>query len=293
MMPKFVDLIIVVDDKSTDNTAKAAEIAASSAKKKLKIIRHEVNQGVGASIVTGFREAIKQNSDVAAVMDGDAQMAPDELKSLCLPVVLGQADYVKGNRLIYRQAWKTIPKVRYLGNSVLSLLTKIASGYWHVADSQAGYKAISVKILKKMPLDNLYKRYGFHNDLLVHLNIFRARVKEISIKPIYNIGEKSGIRLWKVIPALTWLLTRRFFWRLKVKYIIEDFHPLVFFYLLAATLSVASIFLLVRLIYIWIITSHIPPINALALMFSLIMTGQFLFFAMWLDMDYNKDLRVK
>lgn len=291
--PKFVDLIIVVDDKSTDNTAKVAKVAATSAKKKLIVVSHKVNKGVGASIVSGFKKAIELNYDVVAVMDGDAQMAPDELEYLCVPVVKNHADYVKGNRLIYRQAWNKIPKIRYLGNSFLSLLTKIASGYWHVADSQAGYKAVSVEILKKMNLDNLYNRYGFHNDLLIQLNVVRARVKEIMIKPIYNVGEKSQIRLWKVIPTISWLLLRRFFWRLKVKYIIEDFHPLIFFYFFSICLFITNIWLFIRLIYLWVQNGKIPPINALALMFCLIMLGQFLFFAMWLDMDYNKDLKVK
>jgi len=292
-MPDFVDLIIVVDDFSQDRTIQMAEKASSSYKKKLKTIQSSVNQGVGASIVAGYREAIRLKMDIVAVMAGDGQMNPLELKDIVGPIIKNEAEYVKGNRLIYGQAWKKIPRVRYLGNSVLSLLTKIASGYWHVADSQTGYIAIARPILEKINLDNLYKRYGFPNDLLIHLNIARAKIKEVPIKPIYHRGGKSGIRLWKVIPTISWLLLRRFFWRLKVKYIIEDFHPLVFFYFLALILTFSSIILLIRLIWIWIDVDRIPPINTLALMFCLIMAGQFLFFAMWFDMDYNKDLRVK
>lgn len=291
-MPSFVDHIIIVDDKSTDKTSKIVkDLSHKNNKIILKI--HPKNQGVGAAIVTGYEEAVKQKDDVIAVMAGDAQMDPAELKDLCLPIALNEAEYVKGNRFFYGQAWNMIPKVRYLGNSVLSLFTKISSGYWHIADSQTGYTAVSTESLQKIRLSRLYPRYGFPNDMLIHLNIVHARVKEIPIKPIYHAGGKSGIRLWKVIPTISWLLIKRFFWRLTVKYIVEDFHPMVFFYMASFFLNLASIYLLIRLIMLWQVNLRIPPTNALALFFCVIMSTQFLFFAMWFDMDYNKDLKVK
>ncbi|MEI6040072.1 MAG: glycosyltransferase family 2 protein [Candidatus Berkelbacteria bacterium] len=292
-MPNFVDLIIIVDDASTDQTAKKVREAAKKFNKKVELIINRKNFGVGGAIVIGYEFALKKKIDCTAVMAGDAQMDPTELKDICLPVVRNEAEYVKGNRLIYGKAWQMMPKIRYLGNSALSLLTKIASGYWHVADSQTGYAAISYKALSEMNVGNLYKQYGFPNDVLVHLNLINARVKEIPIKPIYHTDGKSGIRIWKVIPTISWLLIRRFFWRLKKKYIIEDFHPLVFFYFFSMILTVVGLFLLVRLINIMVTTGHTPPMNALALFFCLIMAPQFSFFAMWFDMDYNKDLRVK
>lgn len=292
-MPDFVDLIIVADDASQDRSLAVAKKTAQAYHKKIEIIKHAHNQGVGASIISGYVWAVAFKVDVVAVMAGDAQMDPDELETIINPIAIGEADFVKGNRFIYGQAWRMIPKVRYLGNSVLSLLTKIASGYWHVADSQTGYVAISREMLEKIPLENLYKRYGFPNDLLVHLNIFHGRLKEIPIKPIYNVGGKSGIRLWKVVPTISWLLLRRFFWRLKIKYVIEDFHPLVFFYFFSVILLIIGLVLFGRLVNLTIINGKIPPINALALFFCTIMASQFLFFAMWFDMDYNKDLRVK
>ena len=102
--------------------------------------------------------------DVVAVMAGDAQMDPDDLPSVIEPIVFEEAEYVKGNRLFTGEAWETIPRYRYLGNSALSLLTKVASGYWHVADSQTGYTAISNAALNVLPLDKLYKRYGLTKD---------------------------------------------------------------------------------------------------------------------------------
>lgn len=292
-MPAFVDLIVIIDDASRDKTVLEARTAAKTYHRKTEVLTHKVNAGVGAAAVTGFTRVLELKYDIIVIVNGDAQMDPGEMKGLVLPIIEGKADFTKGNRLIYGQAWKMIPKVRYFGNSVLSLLTKITSGYWHVADSQTGYVAMSRSILEKININNLYKRYGFPNDLLIHMNVARARLMEIPIKPIYNIGEKSGIKLWKVIPAISWLLFRRFFWRLKVKYIIEDFHPLVFFYFSSFGLNFIGLLLLVRLIYITVTSNHVPSVNALALFFCIIMASQFLFFAMWFDMDYNKDLRIK
>lgn len=289
-IPKFVDKIIVVDDKSTDKTKMVVQ-QIKKINKRILFVVHNENKGVGASIVSGYKKSLEIKMDVTAVMAGDAQMNPKELKKLVTPIIYDEVEYVKGNRLIYNKAWQTIPKIRYLGNSALSLFTKIASGYWHIADSQTGYTVISNSALKKLWLDHLYPRYGFPNDILVHLNIISARIKEIPIEPIYNVGEKSGIKLWKVIPTLSWLLFSRFLWRLKRKYIIENFHPLVFFYISSILLSILNVVLLVRLIIVWANTGGIPPINALAFFFCMIMVTQFTFFAMWMDMDWNKSLQ--
>ena len=135
-IPGFVDRIFVVDDASTDATAERARGVDDP---RVELIVHERNQGVGAAIVTGYKRALAARVDAVAVMAGDNQMDPDELEQLALPVVRGELDYAKANRLFTGSAWKLIPRSRYLGNAVLSLLTKIASGYWHVADSQAGY----------------------------------------------------------------------------------------------------------------------------------------------------------
>ena len=142
----------------------------------------------------------------------------------------GEVDYAKANRLFTGRAWELIPHTRYLGNAVLSLLTKIASGYWHVADSQAGYTASRCATLELLDLDRIYTRYGFPNDMLVHLNVWNARVRDVPSRPIYGVGERSGIKIRKVVPRISWLLFKGFFWRLREKYVIRDFHPLVFFY---------------------------------------------------------------
>ncbi|MEX2161692.1 MAG: glycosyltransferase family 2 protein [Anaerolineales bacterium] len=291
-MPVYVDSIIVVDDKSRDSTVKKVEKIIKQKKHgRVKLIRLSKNSGVGVAIVRGYRQAVEDGMEIVAVMAGDAQMDPNDLKNIIGPVARGEADYVKGNRLYTGEAWKIIPKHRYLGNAFLSLLTKMSSGYWHLADSQTGFTAISATAIKLLPLYKLYPRYGYPNHLLAMLNVYSQRVKDVPIRPVYNIGEKSGIRLWQVIPALSWLLFKNFIWRMWQKYIIRDFHPLIFFYALAFMLLGASIPLGLRIILIWRDTGNIPPINALAVMFTLITGVQSLFFAMWFDMENNKGIR--
>lgn len=290
-MPEFVDKIVIVDDKSKDKTIEIVKGYLEKYGERLILIQHEENQGVGAAIVTGYKWARDSKMEITAVMAGDAQMDPDDLPRLLGTIIEDRIDYVKGNRLFTGQAWQKIPRLRYLGNSCLSLLTKIASGYWHVADSQTGYTAITLEVLENINLDTIYKRYGMPNDLLVHINIGNYRVKDIPINPVYNIGEKSGIRLWKVIPTLSWLLLRRFFWRLKEKYVIRDFHPLIFFYLLGLILfPIGSIFG-IYLIYYRIMCGQVASTSALFASFLFISGLQSLFFAMWFDMEYNKGLK--
>ncbi|MBS1985912.1 MAG: glycosyltransferase family 2 protein [Bdellovibrionales bacterium] len=289
-MPDFVDHIIIVDDTSKDRTS---EVVAARAKTnpKVVLIRHEVNQGVGGAIATGYKWARDHDVDAAAVMAGDAQMDPADLPALLDPVVAGLCDYSKGNRLVTGEAFKKIPKVRYFGNSALSLLTKIASGYWHVADSQTGYTVINKQALHAINWDLMFKRYGQPNDLLVTLNVNNFRVRDVPVAPVYNIGEKSGIKVRKVLFTISWLLVKLFLWRLKEKYIIRDFHPLVFFYAFGALLFFVGALLFARLLAFWYIDGAIPQINFLTCMFCGIMGVQFTLFAMWFDMESNKHLR--
>jgi glycosyltransferase involved in cell wall biosynthesis len=289
-IPPFIDHIVVVDDASRDRTG---EVIKDYQKKEPRIIYlcNERNEGVGGSIVTGYKWARDNETDISVVMAGDAQMDPQDLPKLLDPIVEGEADYSKGNRLFTGKAWNLIPKTRYLGNAALSLLTKIASGYWHVADSQSGYGAITLKVLKTLDLDSIYKRYGMPNDLLVRLNIYQFRVKDVPVNPIYGIGERSGIKIYKVIFTLTFLLMKLFLWRLKEKYIIRDFHPLVLFYLMGFVLTPIGI---VFGCYLLIYRFFVGPVALTSALFSAFFTIsglQSLFFAMWFDMEYNKDLK--
>jgi hypothetical protein len=224
-------------------------------------------------------------------MAGDAQMDPADLPKLAGPVARGEVDYAKGNRLFTGESWHMIPHYRYLGNALLSLMTKIASGYWHIADSQTGYTAISSEILRRLDLINIYKRYGMPNDMLIKLNCINARVRDIPVKPVYNVGERSGIRLRKVIPTLSLLLMRGFFVRLWRKYVILDFHPLVFFYTLGLLTTPVGIVMGLALFVYRLLGHGVVTTSALFAAFLVISGFQLLFFAMWFDMEYNKELR--
>jgi glycosyltransferase involved in cell wall biosynthesis len=287
-VPGFVDRIFVVDDASRDGTAAAARAVGDP---RVEVIVHERNAGVGAAIVTGYEHAVMQGVDVTCVMAGDNQMDPADLERIALPVARGEVDYAKANRLISGEAWQVIPRSRYLGNAVLSFLTKIASGYWHVADSQSGYTAASREILEQLDLDRIYRGYGFPNDMLVHLNVWNARVRDIPSRPVYNVGEKSGIKIRRVVPRISWLLIKGFFWRMKEKYVIRDFHPLVFFYVLGFLMTLLGLGLGIAEVVLRIMGNEVSVGTVVLVSLLLIFGSQFTLFAMWFDMESNKDLR--
>jgi glycosyltransferase involved in cell wall biosynthesis len=286
-IPDFVDRVIVVDDQSRDGTVAAVEEIQDP---RVELIRHERNQGVGAAIVTGYERARDERLDVTAVMAADNQMDPEDLEALVAPVARGEVDYAKANRLFTGQAWQLIPRYRYLGNAVLSLLTKIASGYWHVADSQSGYTAVSLRYLELLDLDRIYRRYGFPNDMLVHLNVWNARVRDYPSRPIYGVGERSGIRLRRVVPTISWLLVKGFFWRMREKYVIRDFHPLVFFYMLGFLMTALGLVLGLIEVVLRFMGNEITTPTIVLVALLLISGSQFTLFAMWFDMESNKDL---
>lgn len=289
-IPSYVDSIIVVDDCSTDDTVSVVQALHKSVPR-LVLLKHKKNEGCGGALATGYKWARDNNMDIAVRMDADGQMDPQELQKLLDPVVTGKAQYAKGNRFFSGKAYEKIPKVRFFGNAALSLLTKIASGYWHVADSQSGYTALSRRVLCTLDWDKMYKRYGQPNNLLIMLNVNEFSVADVSIEPIYGVGEKSGIKIWKVIFTISFLLLKGFFWRLKEKYIIRDFHPLVFFYAMGIFSVGCAIVLFGRILFYVLGTGHIPPVNFLAALFSFSSGCQFLLFAMWFDMQNNKHLK--
>jgi glycosyltransferase involved in cell wall biosynthesis len=255
------------------------------------LINHLKNGSVGASIATGYKWCLDNNIDCSAVMAGDGQMDPDELESICMPIVEQQVDYVKGNRLKHRSARLVIPKIRFLGNSILSLMTKIASGYWQISDTQTGFTAISLNALKGLYIYEIYPSYGCPNDILVKLNIANFAIKEVPIKPVYNVGEKSKMKIFKVIPRISLLLFKLFWVRLYKKYLFRDFHPLFLLYHLSILLLLINIPYVIA-VFNDIFLGHKVATNSLIAFMFLSITGfQSLFFAMWMDMMDNERLQ--
>lgn len=254
------------------------------------LINNLVNSGVGASIARGYKWAKDNNIDCTAVMAGDGQMDPAELESICKPVIEEGIDYVKGNRLIHRSAKYVIPKKRFLGNSILSILTKIASGYWRVSDTQTGYTAISLNALQAIDIYKIYKRYGMPNDLLVKLNVVSCTLREVKIKPVYRVGENSKMKINKVVPTISWLLLKCFFKRIWVKYFLRDFHPIFLLYHFSFILGAFSVpyFLKILKAFMFGQTMNYEPLLAFIFLFA---SGfQALFFAMWMDILDNDRL---
>jgi glycosyltransferase involved in cell wall biosynthesis len=256
------------------------------------LINIKKNSGVGSAIARGYKWCKDYNIDCTAVMAGDGQMDPDDLESICLPVINEGIDYVKGNRLIHKSSAIVIPRVRFFGNSVLSILTKLASGYWHVSDSQSGFTAISNKALNGIALHRIYKGYGMPNDMLVKLNIALCTVKEVEINPVYDIGERSKMKIRKVIPRVSWLLLKSFFERLWMKYFLRDFHPLFILYNMAFILYLVSIPVALRILAFYFTGSEgeRPILHSIMFMFLFVSATQSLLFAMWMDMQDNQHL---
>ena len=291
-MPEFVDHIVVVDDGSTDATLERLHEWQERMGRRLTVIAQPKNQGVGAAVTAGYRSAIESGVDVIALMAGDGQTDPNDLTLIIDPVTSGKADYSKGNRLFTGEAWRKTPHVRYLGNAFLSMLTKIASGYWHVADSQSGYTAISRPALMALDLDGLWHSYGYPNDLLIQLNVRNFRVADVPTHPRYGVGERSSMNVFKVMPTVSFLLLRGFLNRLFVKYVVKDFHPLVFFYFFAIVFLLVGTILGLLYSALRIFTGEGIPTATIVLVAMLMIGGlQFLLFAMWFDMEYNKTLK--
>lgn len=227
-IPDYVDAIVVVDDASSDATAaRSKEIAERD--NRISVVVHSQNTGVGGAVVDGYRRAIENGSDVAAVMAGDNQMPAEYLPDLLDAIIDRNYDVAKGNRFLASQdSLDTMPRYRFFGNILLTILTKAASGYWTIFDSQNGYYAVSTRTLRRMNLERIARRYDFENSILINLNIIGARVTDVAIPPVYG-EEVSGIRLWKVLPRMILTLIRGFFQRMYRKYVLYNFHPIALF----------------------------------------------------------------
>lgn len=214
-IPAFVDHLLLVDDASSDGTAGEA---LKLERPGLEVLRHAHNRGVGAAIATGYRRALELDVDCAVVMAGDGQMDPSDLPRLLAPLAAGRADYVKGNRFAYGGAWRVMPPERLIGNVLLSLATKVSSGYLHLFDSQCGYTAASRQALQVIDAAGMFPRYGYPNDLLARLHAAGLTVEDVPVRAIYGPGWRSGIGIGTVIYPVAWVLGRSLLRRIRLEY---------------------------------------------------------------------------
>lgn len=291
-MPAFVDRVYVVDDASQDRSIEEVKLAARERDMEVIVINREKNEGVGASICEGYKLAYADNFDLVAVMAGDGQMDPDDLEPLLEPVALGLADYAKGNRF-KATAGDKIPTVRLFGNLVLSALTKIVSGYWHVSDTQCGYTVINRAALGAVQWEDVYPRYGCPNDILTRLNVADMRVVEVNVKPRYGADWASKMQVSRVVFPIMGLLWRLFLYRMYRKYIYISGHPIVLYYLAGALFMGLSGMLFFYLLVRWGITGVIPTVALIMFSTTLSVTIQLILNAFSLDFQVNKDLCVE
>jgi len=235
-MPALVDRCYVVDDGSTDGTWETVRSFVAGREPRrdgpdFVPIRHRRNRGAGAAIKTGYARALADGLDVTVTIDADGQMDPGAMDRLLDPIVEGRADYAKGNRLERPADRGEMPSLRWVGNWLLTWLTKVASGYWHVRDPQNGYTAISHRALAAIDVDSLFDFYGYSNDVLVRLNAAEMRVADVPMPAAYG-DERSSIRLVTYVPAVSSLLLRRFSWRLLVRVRTRAYQPVALCYLL-------------------------------------------------------------
>ncbi|HMG35604.1 MAG TPA: glycosyltransferase family 2 protein [Blastocatellia bacterium] len=282
-LPEFVDHAIVVDDCSDDDTSQAAQATGDP---RVTILAPEVNQGVGGATILGYEHALKIHCDVIVKMDGDGQMPSEHLTDLLNAIVDQGFDYAKGNRFLAGESLSQMPKVRLFGNVVLTFMTKLASGYWHVFDPQNGYTAITARALRLLNLNQIHRRFFFENDMLVALNYFSLRVTDVAIPSRYGT-EQSDLNPLHVGVTFPWLLLMRFVGRIYQRYVLRDFSPVALFLLLGLLLFFWGFGFGV---YLWIetwITGRATPTGTIMLsLLPLILGFQLLLQAIVLDI-YN------
>lgn len=227
VLPKFVDTIIAVDDKSTDSTL---EIITNIAKKDKRVvpIHLDPNEGIGGAYVHGFEYSLENNIDLIVTMAGDAQCNPDYISNMIDTLLDDDMDYVKANRFVHLDELKQMPAFRRVGNTVITILTKFASGYYNVFDSQNGYGVFKRKTLENLPFEHIGRRYDYENTLLIALSIMSARVKDEPVPAIYG-DEVSTIPVFKTTMRALKVVWSGFWRRIYYKYVVVNFHPIALF----------------------------------------------------------------
>jgi dolichol-phosphate mannosyltransferase len=220
-LPDYLCCIIVVDDASQDNTPGLVQ-AFAKRDRRILLIRHEHNLGVGAAMVTGFRKALELGVQVVVKIDGDHQMDPVYIPALVVPLLEGKADYAKGNRFRDFESLRHMPLIRRIGNLGLSFLTKAATGYWNCFDPTNGFFAIRAEILAQLPLERIDRRYFFETSMLANLYLLDAFVLDVPVPARYR-GERSSMSIWRVLVEFPAKLFATVLRRLLLRYFLFDF----------------------------------------------------------------------
>ena len=288
-VPDLVDRVYIVDDGSTDRTCDVVRQYAES-DARIELIQHERNMGVGQTIITGYERSSEEGYDVTVVVGGDFQMPLEQVQDFLDPIIDNRADYTKGNRfLMPNEGLEDMPRTRLFANALLSIMTKMASGYYKIFDVVDGYTAITKRAIDLIDWDKAWKGYGYPMDFLVRLNAYGFRVKDVPRRAIYLPGERqSQIRGLPYALKVAPMLVRDFFWRLFTRYLVRDFHPLFFFYLLGLFLFPLGALVGIYLVYQQWIGVGVSGPRAVVCALLLLMGIQFQLFAMLYDMQESE-----
>lgn len=290
-VPELVDRVWVIDDGSQDQTAAVvSEIAGTDSR--IELLSHSVAEGPGAAIISGYQAALAADMEIVVVVGGDYQMDLSEVTGFLDPIIDDQVDYTKGNRFMMGgNAFEDMPAIRLFGNTLISFMTKIASGYYKVFDVVDGYTAISRRALELVPWQKAWPKYGYPMDFLIQLNTYGCRVRDIPRRAIYLEGERqSQIKGLRYAVSVSPMIIRGFFRRLFVRYLLRDFHPVIFFYLLGLLLLPLGGILGVRLLWIRLFVDGggITPLTGILCALFMILGLQSLLFAMLFDMQESQ-----
>jgi len=289
-IPKLIDKIYVVDDKSPDNQNVVIRKCAKK-DKRVNLIKHKKNQGPGGAIISGYLQSNKDGYDIAVVIGGDYQMPIHEVKNFLDPIINKRVDYTKGNRFLLGKiddTLKKMPRIKLIGNWLITALTKIASGYYKTMDVVDGYTAISREAISRINWSKAWRRYGYPMDFLVRMNAYGFKILDIPRTAIYLPGEKqSQIKGLKYFLKVSPMIAKDFFWRLNFKYFYLDFHPLALFYYLSFILLftgfVLGMFLIINKVFLG--GYHVSGPLAIFDVLLIISGFQFFLFAMFFDME--------
>jgi glycosyltransferase involved in cell wall biosynthesis len=267
-LPGFVDLIVIVDDASSDNTFAVANDLKERFEK-ISIIQHTENLGVGAAIQTGYKSCLENKMDLAIVVGGDGQMDSKYFSHFIEKIINSNYDYVKAYRQDMMCGITKIPKIRLFGQVVLTIMTNLASGLWNFRDSQAGFTIANKKCLEVLTSIGIYERYGVPNDILIKCSIFNLKVGEIFTPPIYGIGESSKLKPSKVIFPIINILVKGFLYRVFVKNVFYQPSAIPFAYTTLFALILSNAYITKRL-FIDIGMSGLSRVELLVLMIYVI-----------------------
>lgn len=292
-IPGLIDRVYVVDDKSPDNQ-NSVVLECAKTDQRIQLLRHERNRGPGGAVITGYLESSRDGFDITVVAGADYQMRLEEVAAFLEPLIEGRADYAKGNRFLLSKMEDTMrkmPRIRFLGNWIITGLTKIASGYYKIMDVVDGYTAITRKAIDAIDWSKAWKEYGYPMDFLIRLNAHCFKVIDIPRTAVYLPGERqSQIKGLRYSIRVSAMLLKGFLWRLNFKYIFLDFHPLAFFYYLSFILMPVGLILGAYLVMDSLFFGGYQVTGSRSILTALLLLSgiQFLLFAMLFDMEEGK-----